>query len=301
MEGLKPTETTQNKLSRRQFLKFGSLAAIGSATLGTGYSFFIEPHWIRVTRQDISISRLPLSLNGLRVLQISDIHMGHWISAEFVRELVSKANALKPDVVVLTGDYIFKSSRFIPLVMNELERLEARIGKVAVLGNHDWWHDGELTLSELKRIGVFTIDNDRMFVSEDRKLVKDASSGLCIGGVGDLWMYIVDFEKALNSVSPEIPRILLSHNPDVAERKDLIKGNYGIDLMICGHTHGGQIHLPILGSPILPSKYGQKYARGLVQGPACKVFVSSGVGVSTVPLRFGVAPEIVLFQLQSTA
>jgi uncharacterized protein len=185
--------------------------------------------------------------------------------------------------------------------MNELERLEAKIGKVAVLGNHDWANDGELTLNELKRIGVFTIDNDRMFVSEDRKLVKKASSGLCIGGVGDLWLYTIDFDRALGSISPEIPCILLSHNPDVAEQKDLIQGDYRIDLMICGHTHGGQVHIPLLGAPVLPSKFGQKYCRGLVQGPACKVFVSSGVGLSTIPVRFGVPPEIVLFHLQSSS
>jgi predicted MPP superfamily phosphohydrolase len=95
-----------------------------------------------------------------------------------------------------------------------------------------------------------------------------------------------------------MPRLLLSHNPDAAEDPRFLRARHRVDLMLSGHTHGGQVRLPVVGAPVIPSKYGQKYAAGLVQGPRCPVYVSRGLGLSGLPVRFGVPPEIVLFELQ---
>ena len=120
---------------------------------------------------------------------------------------------------------------------------------------------------------------------------------MCIAGVGDLWEGAPDYHAALSGAPRAMPRLLLSHNPDAAEDSKFVTGNYRVDLMISGHTHGGQVWVPGIGTPIVPSKFGQKYASGLVKGPACDVFISKGVGVSGLPVRFGVPPEIVVFDL----
>jgi uncharacterized protein len=115
--------------------------------------------------------------------------------------------------------------------------------------------------------------------------------------VGDLYMDTQRYDAALGGVPADMPRLLLSHNPDVAEDPALAVYGYRIDLMLSGHTHGGQIYIPGIGSPIVPSQFGQKYARGLVQGPVCPVFISRGLGHTVLPVRIGVRPEMAVIEL----
>ena len=138
-------------------------------------------------------------------------------------------------------------------------------------------------------------------MTPDRKLSRDQPGGLCVAGVGDLWEGNPDYAAALNGVPAGHPRLLLSHNPDAAEsRRPPAAGQYRVDLMLSGHTHGGQIRLPGLGTPMIPILYGQKYASGLVEGPACTVYVSRGIGTTVMPLRLGVRPEIAVIELKSS-
>ena len=143
------------------------------------------------------------------------------------------------------------------------------------------------------------IDNSRLFIDPVAwRLVEREPDGLslCVAGVDDLIEGTVRPDLALRGVGHETPRILLAHNPDTAEIPG-IAGKYSpaerVDLMICGHTHGGQVRFPIIGAPVTLSEYGQKYVHGLVQGPGCPVIISAGVGMSVFPVRFGVPPEIV--------
>ena len=124
-----------------------------------------------------------------------------------------------------------------------------------------------------------------------------SAEGLCLAGVGDLWTDRQLYARALAGVPGTTPRLLLSHNPDIAEERAFVSSGFRVDLMLSGHTHGGQIYIPGLGTPILPSRYGQKYAQGLVQGPTCPVFVSRGLGTALLPLRVGVPPEIAVIEL----
>jgi uncharacterized protein len=143
------------------------------------------------------------------------------------------------------------------------------------------------------------ITNGRVFLDAmDRELsvIPRRAESLCIAGVDDLLEGSVDVESALRGVPEETPRVMLSHNPDVAEAAELIGKR--VDLMISGHTHGGQVVLPIIGNPAIPSRYGQKYAYGRVRGPVCPVIVSAGVGMSLVPVRIGVRPEVVEITLR---
>jgi uncharacterized protein len=294
-----PRPLTAPRQARRRFLITGMKIAGGSAAAGLGYSFLVEPRWFGVSNQVIPIRGLHSSLDGLRLVQLTDIHHGPWLSLGYVREVVRAANDLKPDLVLLTGDYISESRAYIQPVISELGRLQPLIATVAVLGNHDWWHSGPLIRQELARVGIPVIDNTRRVLTPERRLVHAAGEGLALCGVGDLWTDQQLYQQALGRLPEGMPRLLLSHNPDVAEERALVQSRLRVDLMISGHTHGGQVFIPTLGTPIVPSRYGQKYAQGLVQGPVCPVFVCRGVGETVLPLRVGVPPEIAVLELRA--
>jgi predicted MPP superfamily phosphohydrolase len=288
-------------LSRRQLLRSGMKVLGGSAAVGLGYALVGQPRWFVVDRRTIGIRGLPQPLDGLRVVQLTDIHHGPWLSLGYVRQVVQTTNELRPDLVLLTGDYVSSSAADIRPVIEELARLQPRIKILAVLGNHDWWEDGPHTQRQFCEAGIAVIDNARRIVTPDRRIVPDAREGLAIGGVGDLWTDRQDYQRALGGLPAAMPRLLLSHNPDVAEEQELVGSGLRVDLMISGHTHGGQIALPGLGAPLCPSRYGQKYAQGLVQGPVCAVFICRGIGVSLLPVRIGTSPEIAVLELKAAA
>jgi uncharacterized protein len=162
----------------------------------------------------------------------------------------------------------------------------------------------------LSAIGVTMLDNRRVFLSSrTRRISREPHTlvpgeSLCFAGLGDLEQGTVDFASALGGLPARLPRVVLAHQPDTAEHPALLAGEagdgtpYRIDLMLCGHTHGGQVALPFTGPLIVPSRFGDKYARGLVQASACPVLVSAGIGLSLVPVRFGVPPEVVLVRLE---
>ena len=284
--------------SRRMFLATGTRLAVAGVA-GTGiYSVFVGSRWFETTHRIHPLHGLPRELDGLRIVQLTDIHHGPNLSLSYVREVVAATNALQADLVLLTGDYVHRSPLYIEPVARVLAELRGRIGVLGVLGNHDWWEDGPATKRAFAHHRIPLIDNDRMFVTPQRTLARSAASGLCIAGVGDYMEDQVLFDTALGGVPAGMPRVLLSHNPDVAEDARLLVGKWRVDLMMCGHTHGGQVKLPLLGTPIIPSRYGQKYASGLVQGPVCPVFVSRGVGMTVLPVRFNVAPEVAVIELR---
>jgi predicted MPP superfamily phosphohydrolase len=285
--------------SRRRFLAWGAAGLGAGAAAGLGYAFLIEPRHLTVSRRQIPVRGLPRELDGLRLVQLTDIHHGPWLSLEYVRTAVAVANDLDADLFCLTGDYVHHSAAYIGPVAAELARLRPRVASVAVLGNHDWWEDGELTRRALAAAGVVLLDNDRRVLTPGRRLARQAGAGLALCGVGDLWEDMQDYGAALGGLPSDMPRILLAHNPDVAEEPGLVGGGRRVDLMLAGHTHGGQVRLPGLGPPVTNSRFGQKYAEGLALGPVCRVFVCRGIGVSGMPLRWGVPPEIAVLELRA--
>jgi uncharacterized protein len=286
-------------LSRRQVLTAGRRLVLAGGAGLFAYGFLVETRRFEVTRRSFPVRGLPQSLDGLVVAQLTDLHHGPFMSLSWIREVIATTNALSPDLVLLTGDYVHQSPQYIRPVVDALAGLKARIGVLGVLGNHDWWEDGEETQRQFARVGLPLIDNGRMFVSRERKLVSGGVEGLCIAGVGDLWEGGPDYEAALEGVPPLVPRVLLSHNPDVAEARGFVQSGHRVDLMLCGHTHGGQVRVPGFGTPMVPSRYGQKYASGLVQGPVCPVYISRGLGTAIMPVRFRVVPEIALIELRA--
>jgi predicted MPP superfamily phosphohydrolase len=282
---------------RRQFLARSAAGSFGIAVGGVaGYSAIVEPGELAIRNYEIPIRDLPDRFDGFRIVQISDTHYGPYTSASFIRKVLDRANELSPDLFVLTGDYVHFTPRAIPLGTELFKMLKCNLGAVAVLGNHDHWEGANACKEGLHKAGVQTIDNSRVFLSaaglSDAPLDRDS---LCIAGLGDLWEDRVSFDEALRDVPRSTPCIVLSHNPDAAE---LVRKNDRVDLMLSGHTHGGQIRLPRIGAPIAPSQFGKKYLGGMCHGPNCPVVVSRGIGLAGIPLRFQVPPELVQISLR---
>lgn len=285
--------------SRRSFLAKGLLGAgaVG-AVVSPGYATLIEPWSLKVRRYTLPIRALPESLEGMRIVQFSDPHLGPRVPSSFYSHAVQVVADLRPDLLLLTGDYVHDGTDQI----DEAARLcrpmieAARIGAVGVLGNHDWWGDGPRMSQALRDQGVIMIDNDRVWLDpQTQRLTSSRTTGaMAIVGLGDLTEDTLDFSKAFQAVDDEYPCLVLAHQPDTAEISVFTTPHAPrVDAMFSGHTHGGQVRIPLIGTPLVPSDYGSKYAGGVIQGPAFPVVVSRGVGMSLLPVRFGVPPEIV--------
>jgi predicted MPP superfamily phosphohydrolase len=281
-------------ISRRRFIGIsgGAVAAAGAGV--AAYATVWEPESLRVREYTIPVRDLPDDLHGMRCVHISDTHYGPYVTLPFLRSVIACANSLNPDFIILTGDYVHRTPRAIDAGIGVLAGLKSRFGAVAVLGNHDHWEGADACREAFNDIDLPLIDNTRVFLTRNgfRQHVDDGA--LCIGGVGDLWEDDVLLDVVLEGVPDGMPRFVLSHNPDFAE---VMPAAFRVDLMLSGHTHGGQVWMPGMGTPVLPSGYGQKYAGGMCRGPRCPVLVSRGVGMAIIPVRFGVPPEIGLLTL----
>lgn len=279
---------TMSKLgtNRRRFLKRAA-AVVGLAGLTGGGAYpFLEAKWCRVAERTIALPNLPAEFRGVRIALLTDIHHGPFVPLVYIRHVVALANSLKPDLVLLAGDYVSRSSSYIAPCVEALAALEARLGRFAVLGNHDHWESAPACSRALAKANIIQTDNTGRWIERN-------GSRLRVCGVGDLWTDRQHPASALGDATDADAVIMLSHNPDFAE--DLRDRRVG--LMLCGHTHGGQVVVPGYGAPIVPSRYGQKYVHGLVRGPACQVFVSRGVGTVSPPVRLFCPPEIALLTL----
>jgi predicted MPP superfamily phosphohydrolase len=283
---------------RRRFIVNGAFTGGATAVAGSGaYATLVEPWDLRTTPYSVPIRDLPPELDGLRLALLADTHLGARVPATYLRRVVRTALAARPDVVLLAGDYVHNDPRLAPAAAAIFAPfIEERIPTLAVLGNHDWYAGATQIRRALEDAGVVIVENRPHFIdAADRRFTDTApASGLAITGVEDLEMGFVDFDAALAKIPASMPRLLLAHEPDTAELPQL---NHRVDLMLAGHTHGGQVKLPLLGTPVVPSAFGSKYAGGLVQGPACRVLISRGIGTSIVPVRWGVPPEVVVITL----
>ncbi|HEX8203285.1 MAG TPA: metallophosphoesterase, partial [Isosphaeraceae bacterium] len=240
----------------------------------------------RVVRVTLGVPNLPRAFVGSTIAFLSDIHHGPFVPLGYIRDVVSTVNALEPEVVALGGDYVHKHRKYITPGIAELGRLEAKLGRFAVLGNHDHWEGPEETRAALADAGIDVVTNAGVWLERGGQRLR-------ICGVGDLWEDTQDIAAAVGSATDRDAVILLSHNPDFVE--DLRDRRVG--LVLSGHTHGGQAVLPGYGAPWAPTRYGTKYLRGLVQGPVSRVFVTRGVGTVGPPARFFCRPEIVSITL----
>ena len=291
---------------RRAFLRLGCnlfSAGVTTAVLGPLYAWRIEPGWIQVTRPKITLQKLPAALEGFSIVQISDFHLGPDVKIEHVRHAVALANGMHPDLIALTGDYVSESADYIAPCAGELALLQARYGVYAVLGNRDQLTDADRVAYGLTQAGIVVLRDEARAISiGDIRLwlvgLDDtgytAFNGHLPGRArGPLQEKVAILAELLARIPDTEPRLLLIHNPDLNE---LFQGMH-LDLALCGHTHGGQVRLPLVGALFVPSLFGRKYADGLVQGPASPVYVNRGLGVVPPPVRLNCRPKITLMRL----
>ena len=253
----------------------------------------LETTQVQLTRLPIKIAKLPPEFENFKIIQLSDVHHSSFVSEAEIAAAAQRVNELQPDLIVLTGDYVSHSVDFIPGCARALGQLKAKHGVFAVLGNHDHWTDGQLMKTALEAQGI------RVLCNENERIEKDGAS-ICLAGVDDMMVKLDDMKAALAETSRAETRILLAHNPALIREA----ARAGVDLMLSGHTHGGQINWKLL----VPQKEtrlsrwlhrpSRKFMRGHAVLGNTQLYVNRGFGTVVVPLRFGCTPEITLIELQ---
>jgi len=241
-----------------------------------------EVHALTVTEHEVAVPGLGAEFDGLRVAQLSDLHRGPLVAEKWLRACVARCNALQPDLVLLTGDFVSVSADYIHSCAPILSDLQAPWGRFAVLGNHDHWTGAEVILPALRSAGVEALTNAHTRLGE----------GLYLAGIDDCWTGEPDPRAALRGIPTDATPLVMTHNPYRAKR--------WIDrpmTMLCGHTHGGQINL--IGSRVIQALRGLGYLSGWFELGRGRLYVNRGLGVVTVPLRIGAPPEITLFTLRA--
>ena len=272
-------------MNRRTFLKSALLG--GCTLLAASYPVFIERRWVQINRYRVPIANLPAAFHGFSIAQLTDIHLGLMVSDAFVEQIVARTNALQPDVIACTGDYVHarNTTAEIDRVWPILSRLQAPHGVFSVLGNHDHWADLERSLYWMERSG--------QGLRHRHRVVERAGQRLVFGGAGDLWEDLLEIDSAFaGSGDADTCRILLSHNPDSVDSSF----ETDVALTLSGHTHGGQLVLPFYGPPVLPVN-NKRYSSGLIATARSQVFISRGLGWAILPVRLNCFPEIALLEL----
>lgn len=269
----------QERTSRRVFL-FGA----GAAALTASYSVFIERYLVQVNRYDVFVSNLPPAFVGYQIAHLTDTHLGWMTSTKFLNEVVDIANDVGADLIVGTGDFVHRQPEEVGAVWPLLKRLRARDGVCCVLGNHDHWADERESLSRLESSGFSVRHSVVPLVRNGQRLL--------VLGAGDHMEDRFGLNDLLQAARPEDCRIVLAHNPDAADQP---RGGR-IDLMLSGHTHGGQIRIPGYGAPILPV-HNKAYDQGLKTVGDMSLFISRGVGCVAIPARFASPPEVAVLRL----
>ena len=254
------------------------------------WAFWLEPASITVSEERI---RLKWNTHrSLRVAILTDLHVGSPFNGiAKLRDIVERTNAAQPDFVCILGDLVIQGvvgGDFVGPedIAAELQRIRPPSRVVAVLGNHDAWLDHGRVMRALERNGIRVIE-------ETAARFETPAGPLWIAGISDLWTGQHDITRALSSVEDDgVPVILLTHNPDVFP---LVPER--VALTLAGHTHGGQVRLPFLGRPVVPSRFGQRFAAGHIIESGRHMFVATGVGTSILPVRFRVPPVVTILTL----
>ena len=287
-------------LTRRQLLRLAGAAATTGVAVMAVEGAVVEPQHLELERIDVPLRRLPPELNGLTIAQLSDLHYEPGSSARVIKVAVEMANRLNADLVVLTGDYIT-----VPLLGDHLTHraralegaepcakllagLHAKHGVFAVLGNHDQHADADIVTQVLKRNGLQVLRNQCVPLERD-------GARVWLTGLNDLVdSDPPDLRKLLSQIPRDEPNVLLVHEPDFADHV----ADHAVDLQLSGHSHGGQVRLPVFGPLYLP-EMGRKYPWGLRRVGTLTLYTSRGIGTIRVPLRLNCPPEITLLTLRS--
>jgi len=294
---VKPPYLGQHSHPVRRRPTFQSRVArfVGRTWARVGYARHVEPTWLEINRIGMPVRGLSPAFQGLKIAHLTDFHYGKHIPSGYIEGALERAQAEEPDVIALTGDFIDRGPRHVEQAARLFRNLRAPLGVFAVLGNHDFSvHNArgvrrhpELhrTIADaLSSAGVTVLRNQAVRLNRD-------GSGLVLAGIDDLWSRECDPCTAFLDQCPHTPRVVLAHNPQSVEQfKD-----HRADLVLSGHTHGGQIDLPVLGRVLL-NKKAKRWAAGLYPHNGGHLYVNKGVGFGW-RFRFGVRPEVAVFTL----
>lgn len=274
-------------LSRRRFIRIAAaLSALPAAFVGARtYAGKIEPWQLSVEQVTLRSPRVPRELDGLKIGQLSDLHLGGAIDAGFVRRAVALLNSHRPDIVVVTGDLIHVSG-IAGMVVEALRDLRAPLGSFITLGNHDHWHDAPLVAAALREAGHAVLQNERVTVAP-------GGVPLHLVGVDDVWERKNDLPRAIAGMPGNEPALLFVHEPDFADEAAAL---YPFIAQFSGHTHGGQIRLPFIGAPARVP-FGKNYIMGAYDVNGMQLYVTRGIGMAVPYYRFMCPPEVTIATL----
>jgi len=294
----RPAPGAKPHVTRRRVLT-GAAGLLGLSAGTAVYAAAIEPDGLVVTRYAPALPGWPAG-RKLSITVIADLHAGGPdMQLEHIRRIVDRASALQSDIVLLLGDFI-ASYRFAftkvsdPIWAAELARLSAPLGTWAILGNHDWWHDLKGVRAALAGVNIPVLENDAVLLGPDVQR-------FWLAGIGDQlaiplghgrYRGVDDLPLTLSRIKTDDPVLLMVHEPDIFPRVP-----ERVALTLAGHTHGGQIRVPLLWQHFVPSKYGARFAYGHVVEDERHLIVSGGLGTSIIPARLGVPPEILHIEL----
>ncbi len=249
-----------------------------------GYWYALTP---RFTYREISLKDLPREFDGMKVVFMSDIHLGPWCDSAWLRGIVKRVNGEKADVVLMGGDYVEQGSAYVEPAFYELARLQTAEGVFGVMGNHDYLRGPQVTPLAMRRAGIHFMDNRGVWLER-------GSSRVRLAGVGDMYYGEQKYDQALGDATTRDTVILLSHQPDYF--MDLPDNR--VDLMLSGHLHGGQITAFGKWAPILPSRFGQKFLSGWAETSSTKMLITNGVGTFRFPIRLFAEPRVEVITLR---
>lgn len=280
-------------LTRRAFLRRTLVAGLGLGLAGAGcgaYARLLEPRWFDVEQVSLLLPRLPRSLDGFTVAHLSDLHVGPYLGPEELAHAIEMVQGLSPQLVVISGDFVSRGDEWMrEELLRPLADLDAPAGVFAVLGNHDHWTDPIWVAATAQRMGITVLSNSARNLS-------DAGNGLWLVGLDDIWIGAGDLDRGLAGVPDSSCRLLIVHEPDFADKSS----RRSIDLQLSGHSHGGQVRLPLIGAPLLPL-WARKYPIGLQRVQDTWVYTNRGLGVVDPPVRLNCRPEITLLTLTQAA
>lgn len=286
----------RDRISRRRFIRGAALGTLGFCTACAVDAWGIEPEWIELVELELPLKNPGRNLVGLKMVHISDLHLSRTVSEEYLRRCIQRVNRQEPDIVVLTGDYVTYDSRdrFKKKVVEIIGQLRSKHGVFACLGNHDY---GVMRRRGPGRQGVLHYLINAL-QAEGVAVLRNEAFGLDIGddrlwlvGLGDLWSGDFKPDQAFRQVTTDDPTIVLAHNPDCVEQLT----SYRAEMIMSGHTHGGQVRLPLLGSPFLPIR-NRRFSSGMFDLDDRKLYVNRGLG-RLGRIRFNCRPEITVFTL----
>jgi uncharacterized protein len=280
------TQWGQRRQRRRLQQEPRRLQLIKSTLGEMARTAFAEPFMIAVERQEIYVRKLPPALDGFRVVHLTDLHYGPLVDSRHLQRAISIANDLNPDLIALTGDYISQERAYAAPCAELVGRLRARCGVYAVLGNHDHWTDAKL-ISDL-----FSAEGIRMLVNEGVRIDARGES-FWLAGVDDTMVGLEDLSLSLAGARDDEFKLLLAHHPTILRRAARAE----VDLVLSGHTHGGQVTLrPEKNRSGRPRR---RMVRGLGRRANTQIYVSRGLGMVVLPIRYGCPPEVSLLELRS--